>query len=443
MKKFFIYTAIVAAIVVMLLTGGCLWLSSNAQARVAAERAKVKAAGDPLVLADLAQPPIPDEQNAYHFLQLARRDLDAFDTKFAELTFELQHRLRPDEVDALARLVEQYPDLYLLLERAAACPGFRRDVDYASDGFDAILPDINAARNVARAFEAKALVQAYAGNGDDALAQSAHSLQLTSLMKSEPVLVTCLVDIACQAIAELSANHVLRVSDTSPAACQRLSDVLAGINNQQAAIAAMKGERAWGVSMFEQMRAGQTTAGEIAGEDLPWAFTAISWLGNSYLNDDEAQYLVLMDQAIAAGKLPRRQREAVLKPLDDQLRAARLRFVHTRMMAPAMQSAYNASDRAETLNHCLQVLLAAHDKDDATIAALGLPANVTTDAYSGRPLILKRLGDDWVVYSVGENGVDDGGNLDATNGQPLDIGFGPLGEPLAAPAPMVKESPSP
>ena len=36
MKKFFIYTAIVAAIVVMLLTGGCLWLSSSTHARVAA-----------------------------------------------------------------------------------------------------------------------------------------------------------------------------------------------------------------------------------------------------------------------------------------------------------------------------------------------------------------------------------------------------------------------
>ena len=52
---------------------------------------------------------------------------------------------------------------------------------------------------------------------------------------------------------------------------------------------------------------------------------------------------------------------------------------------------------------------------------LGLPAEATTDPFNGEPLRVKRTPQGWMVYSVGGNGVDDGGKLDGRS----DVGVGP------------------
>ena len=53
---------------------------------------------------------------------------------------------------------------------------------------------------------------------------------------------------------------------------------------------------------------------------------------------------------------------------------------------------------------------------------LGLPAEATIDPFNGEPLHVKKLPEGWMVYSVGNNRVDDGGTLDGKT----DIGAGPL-----------------
>jgi hypothetical protein len=46
------------------------------------------------------------------------------------------------------------------------------------------------------------------------------------------------------------------------------------------------------------------------------------------------------------------------------------------------------------------------------------------DPFDGKPLRSKRLPDGIVVYSVGPDGVDDGGQVAATSGQPIsDVGM--------------------
>jgi hypothetical protein len=48
----------------------------------------------------------------------------------------------------------------------------------------------------------------------------------------------------------------------------------------------------------------------------------------------------------------------------------------------------------------------------------------------GRLLVIRRTEPGWLVYSVGKNGVDDGGQVDWTDGDALDEGYVPLAEPL-------------
>jgi hypothetical protein len=45
------------------------------------------------------------------------------------------------------------------------------------------------------------------------------------------------------------------------------------------------------------------------------------------------------------------------------------------------------------------------------LADLALPQDATLDPYSGQPLKVTRTKDGWLIYSVMENGVDDGGDF--------------------------------
>ena len=62
-----------------------------------------------------------------------------------------------------------------------------------------------------------------------------------------------------------------------------------------------------------------------------------------------------------------------------------------------------------------------------TCGAWGTPpaflSEVPTDPYTGVPLLIARRDDGIVLYSVGKDGIDDGGATELQGGQPADIGF--------------------
>ena len=61
-----------------------------------------------------------------------------------------------------------------------------------------------------------------------------------------------------------------------------------------------------------------------------------------------------------------------------------------------------------------------------TMAELGLPDDVGIDPFNGKTMIIKKLPEGWLVYSVGENLQDDGGKVEEeSDNKPLDVGFGP------------------
>ena len=85
--------------------------------------------------------------------------------------------------------------------------------------------------------------------------------------------------------------------------------------------------------------------------------------------------------------------------------------------------------RLQALIRCLRVLnaLQAHapwgGNEIPKLTELGLPVETTTDPFSGEPLHAKKLPQGWLVYSVGPNLQDDGGNLE--NPVTGDVGIHP------------------
>ena len=103
------------------------------------------------------------------------------------------------------------------------------------------------------------------------------------------------------------------------------------------------------------------------------------------------------------------------------------------MLLPSLQVGEKAADRVEAEVRVIRVINALERRDNpqkvplADLSDLGLPKSATIDPFSDKPLIVKKVAGGWLVYSVGENKVDDGGDVDDSgDSKPLDIGLRPV-----------------
>ncbi|MEX2308184.1 MAG: hypothetical protein WD738_11355 [Pirellulales bacterium] len=67
--------------------------------------------------------------------------------------------------------------------------------------------------------------------------------------------------------------------------------------------------------------------------------------------------------------------------------------------------------RSLRIYNALRQFRQQNGRESQGLHELGLPAEATIDPYTGAPLKLKLTDDEWVIYSVMENGVDDGGDF--------------------------------
>ena len=97
------------------------------------------------------------------------------------------------------------------------------------------------------------------------------------------------------------------------------------------------------------------------------------------------------------------------------------------LVVPGIDAARQAADRCRANMRCLRVLNAVTRLEQRGVAVtgladLGLSEEETTDPFTGQPPLIKRLPDGWVIYSVGKDLKDDGGNVDDLT----DFGLGPV-----------------
>jgi hypothetical protein len=98
-------------------------------------------------------------------------------------------------------------------------------------------------------------------------------------------------------------------------------------------------------------------------------------------------------------------------------------------LQPAIREAYKSANRSLAVSRSLRIVnilrrfAAENGREAESLAELSLPAEATIDPFSGAPLLLNRRDNKWIVYSVGDDGKDDGGLA------PKDYGVGLQEEP--------------
>ncbi|MGO8690743.1 MAG: hypothetical protein ACLQLG_14060 [Thermoguttaceae bacterium] len=407
--------------------------------RLERQLAAIRAAGDPIRLADLARPPLPPDKNAATFLRRAKAGVDAISKETWGVPRFWEYLYTDDPMPAeiqkaLKAALAAYPDVIPLLEQAAACPDYDAQWDYTVPPLELnmkMLPEIQVSRENGRLLQLRVRLLIAQGNYDDAARTAVVLFRLARHYRRNPFLINYLVALTMQGMAVDSANTVLQAGPVSSGVRGALDRELAIQERMEGFVWTLKSEQAYMVEMFR---------------------TAIPhrnfWLvSRGYWNREESACLEVSRDFIALADDPRpycdvepaieHQKPPGTKPIEQQVISPESPMSGLAALTfPAHRAVYAAGVRTRARIRTLRVLndLQTHvppgSGEAPKLTALGLPAETITDPFNGAPLHVKKTPRGWLVYSVGPNLQDDGGKVD----DPVhgDVGVGP--PPAAKPA---------
>ena len=326
-------------------------------------------------------------------------------------------------------ILERHAATLDLLRRATDKPGCRFDRDWSRPSIDMLLPEVQEMRRAARLLALSARRAAADGDGEQALADIVRMHRLGMHTASEPLLVSGLVGQAIDALALGTLTDVLprlEKSDLPLLGKESLRDFVATPIRYQRAFL---GEEAFGLATLGDLAdgsKGMTTLEllrSVSGE--PTQFTLDSPFSLLYrcfmLPADIAGYRDIMRRyQDIAGKmlLPTSQPYPVVvketAEIEETLKSRRA-GVFASLLAPALSGVLKSQAKGEALHDVAGVLVAATRARLAgtslaeSLVPQALPALPGDPFTTDKPLLAKRADDDWVVYSVGPDGEDDGG----------------------------------
>ncbi|RMF88129.1 MAG: hypothetical protein D6741_19635, partial [Planctomycetota bacterium] len=374
-----------------------------------------EASGEPMTLADLAPPPVPDEENAWFILKQNEQPLSGLlgklENSYAPAPIE-DDRLTDYGRKAWPPLFAGSGDLRKAFARAAACRDYRADLPYDGTTVDFLQRCVGSGqllRNAARYARALAIYHYNIGEREEGLQAALDLLKIATAAADQPGLMGYLNAVAAQEVAIRYIALGLGHDPIPEELAVEIDQTLARVEPRKAFIAAAKADRVIGWSMLQHGR-----------EDE-------SWLDETTRLRYQIAFLKLVDEFVAEVERGDYQSLATMQLVDslpeDQDFA--------KITMPAYETAAEHAFRVEALAHAARILLAMHQSADAKqqsgkveramMLQLGVPNEAVTDPFSGGDMIVVRSGDDWFVYSVGPNGVDDGGKI--TGREPADIGF--------------------
>jgi hypothetical protein len=366
--------------------------------------------------------PVPDEENSALRIQVLSRELpDHWDDQpcYQDLgdippTTQLGEgqtaRLRAD-LGQRAQTLDQ-------ARKLAGLPHGRYPVVWASDFLSTPLPHLGEARKMANLLVYDAALRAQDGDADGALASDRAALNAARSIGDEPLILSQVQRLSRRAVVVQSIQRTLaqgQPSDTALAAAQELVADEAG---EPLLLVGLRGERAG-----DHLLLTNAESGNFAGAALTPALASRSLQGamdrfllRSAVQPSHTWLMKQLTDAIEIAKLPAEQQDERLLQLP-VLDEKALPFAGLLMPDIAKVAASFRRSLAELRSG--QTALAAERYRQAnqrwpeTLAAL-VPAyleRVPRDPYDGSELRYRRLDDGVVIYALGPDRKDNGGNL--------------------------------
>ena len=385
MRKLLSISAVVAAALALVL--GLLLLFRLVQFRSAVSQ--LKQAGFPVATADLRES--QKEGNTTIIFNRLAAPLSAFET---EMWVDEEVMERPVDEAMIQRfneLTNAYPTVFPLIEELAEATELNLELE--GDGLEFLDDLLNqtAIRSCARVLAWKMRIQAAEGKPDEAIKTGLQIFRLSRLFDQSPMILSQLLTNACRGIAIDQIHEIIARYPISDESRKRLNGELESQDTSRGYAQSLIGERAFGIEMLSGMGIFQ-----------------MAYSGKGYLD-------VIGEEIENADKEPYEQEW----PLQNQY-SKRMDGPFGASLFPALEQVRNSSSHIRSKLRALRIInsLQAQPNPQSTsissddLVKIGVPLNMTLDTMNGEPMKVKRVDDRWVVYSVGVNLVDDGGNAE-------------------------------
>lgn len=418
-------------VVALTVAVGCLgvisWRAQSAR-RADAMLAEIRERGEPVNGAELnAYYALPD--GAFDTTKLwvtsmapldgAAYNQDAKDLPIVGTDAEIPPPGEPwPEIEDVEAFLAKYAESMRLLHEAADRGGAARYDLKFERGFGMLLEHVQKLRGGARMLSLEAHVRAHRGDAHGA-ADSIHAMNvLGNSLEQEPVMVSQLVRIAVGGMSVDLCRHLLPHVEFSDEDLQRLAEDFRSVRYKEGFRRSLVGERAVGIQTI------RNPAGDDAvGGGLPAGAGPTLGLNR---NDDLCQYLALLERMIAAAGKPMPQARNEFDKVDTELgtlrksKLGKVRYTLTALLLPAMSAALDAAARGNAMNEAAMTAIAIerYRRDRGQIPkdleqlVPDFLKQLPTDPFDGKPLRYVVKDGEYLLYSVGKNGVDDGGQGD-------------------------------
>ncbi|HYG74047.1 MAG TPA: hypothetical protein VEK08_03495 [Planctomycetota bacterium] len=330
-----------------------------------------------------------------------------------------------------------------LLRRGAAMPGCYFDRDYSNPSLDMQLPELAQMRAGARLLAVSARARAADGDVKGAVEDVAAIWSMSRHMMGEPLLISGLVSVAMANIGDLTLEGVLRTRTPSA------QDLAPLVNDTisfypRALRRCLMTEQAFGLSAFAMLSGDQDA--KLVYQSIGLRGELDSVVGPLWrvflLSDDLHSYRKYMNELRNAAM----QNYKAYKPRIDQGARRIEGGILTHLIAPALDRVQVSFLRAEALQRLSEmgVAVAAYrannGKFPASLEALTPEylAEIPNDPFDEQPLRYAPAADGVVLYSVGDDLVDDKGVFRDYQGGDIIFRIGnvpdaPVTTPVSAP----------
>lgn len=402
--------------------------------------AALSAAGEPMNIAAIQPAIVPDEQNAYPLLMKAIEARpprsDAFN-KLEDLYSEPIVPLFDDERTLMTEALADHDATLALLDQSIDLPYCITDTKIASPMFNVTVQPLTHLRELTNLCTRRATLDLDAGQHDRALRRLLPIEQIARGAGSNPSLVGALVAFGCRAAAADRIMHfasTLKIGDqpgdAAPALVRKWIDLLLTDTRLHDELKyAYRCERVMQIDTLECLAAGTLAASNITGPGgTPRAGGAVrAWAIRPLMLSNAQDCLNAMAIMISATDAPNQPAaSALVKPLEQQLDSRRNNPLHvfSSIMLPSLSRSLVTYHRVRTDRQFAAIALALRwyqcDHNGAYPSTLSelvpkyLPA-VPMDPFASNAPIQYRAGEDPIIWSVDENGVNDNGSEESPN----------------------------
>lgn len=426
-------------IVVILLAlaggGGYLWLNLSGQRELDEAIAETERTDPDWRLARVlaGRSVVPDDENsALVLLRAARLGVVSWSDE-VEKVFEhypAQARLNDQQLGMLRQILQGKDAAIQEARKLKDLPRGRFDLKYSEDYISTIMEPIQSARGVFTLLHWDSMRRAEAEDMVGALDSCRAMLNAARSVGEEPTLIAQLVRIAGLSMAISATERALAQGEAPPGKLRELQQLVELEMKEPLMAYGLRGERAGMFQVLQMVRDGKANA-----KGLGLNEGGFGMRGPGFYAREQAGLLRYMNKAVEASRLPPEEQTEAFNQLEIELRTMKAegRNIMACLLAPACARVQQAHRRVLTQLRCMQAALAAerfHAQErrwpktlEELVAAKLLP-QVPRDLYSKAPVQLLHRADGITIYSVGEDGKDNGGEIrDNFRDEGSDMGF--------------------